>query len=96
MQQPWITYTNCGKGKRRGRETQQERQGTHKNDAPPCTPQTENSDTCYNRLALSLLWCTCNFNALVLTIVVVVVVVGWVLESNFMSGILGGGGGREF
>jgi hypothetical protein len=84
MQQPWIPYTNCGKGK--GNTTR--KKGEHKNDAPPCTPQTENSDTCYNRLALSLLWCTCNFNALVLTIVVVVV--GWVLESNFMSWILGG------
>jgi hypothetical protein len=59
-----------------------------------CTlhPQTEFSDTCSNRLVLSLFWCTCNFNAMVLTIVVV----GWVLESNFMSWILGGGGGREF
>jgi hypothetical protein len=78
------------KREEKGRETKQERQGNTR----MMHPQTENSHTCYNTLVLSLFWCTCNFNALVLTIVVVVV--GSVLESNFMSWILGGGGGREF
>ncbi len=42
-----------GKGKHNKRE-----RGTQE----WCTlhPQTENSDSCYNRLVLSLFWCTCN------------------------------------